>query len=371
MDDRDERQPLSWRIRRWAGPLAMAVAVAASIGAVRLLADGHTSPPGPLTDREPRFLLTVWDTGDSPHGSGRKPWLQVRSFQQDGRSRPVDSVRPPESAGNAQEIIEAPRGRFVVSSLREDPCESRLYGFELTDDGHVKDIEPLGKGDVVPARVAGLAMSPDGARLAYATAPCTDDPQAPVSPATLTVLDIASNERRTWTTATPSLIGEIAWARDDRTLGYTLSDVRQGRPAGNGSPGIRGESTVENVTVHALDTGGKGTDLGGGRILFRQQDGSGTVTTAVMDPDGRTGFGALKRERPASTVFFSFAEGEPMRVTGTIERTRNMVSLIAVSGEGERRYACLGGIDSFGRVVDGAFANRPGPTSGCGSAYGY
>ncbi|MCP9948472.1 hypothetical protein [Actinomadura madurae] len=370
-DDRDERQPLSWRVRRWAGPLAMAVAVAASIGAVRLLTDEGFSSTNPLADREPRFLLTVWDTGDSPHGSGRKPWLQVRALRQDGRSRPVDSVRPPASAGKAQEIIEAPGGTFVVSSLREDPCESRLYRFGLTGDGQVEDLEPLGEGGAVPARVAGLAMSPDGARLAFTTAPCTDDPQAPLPPATVTVLDIDSNDRRTWTAAAPSLIGEIAWARDGRTLGYALSDVRQGAPAGHGRPGRQGESTVENVTVHALDTRAEGADLGGGRILFRQPGGSGAVTTAVMNPDGRTGLGVLKRERPATTVFFSFAGGGPMRVTRTIEREPNTVALIAVSGEGERRYACLGGIDSFGRVTDGAFTNRSGSVSGCGSAYAY
>lgn len=105
-----------------------------------------------------------------------------------------------------------------MTSSRDEPCESRIYRFRLGSDGHATDIAPL-PGGVIPSRVAGLAMSPDGDRVAFATTPCTEVPQPPR--ATLTVLDIDSGNRRTWSTTAPSVIGEIVWASDNDTLGYT------------------------------------------------------------------------------------------------------------------------------------------------------
>lgn len=337
----------------------MALAVAASIGAVQLLADERSLSAGPLGDhRKPRFFLTVGRAGGSAPGTGPAPWFQVQAFERDGRTRPVDSVRPPSSAGEAQEIIEAPGGTFVIASSKAEPCESRLYRFRLTGDGHVEDIEPLGGNNVVPARVAGLAMSPDGDRLAYTTAPCTDDPPALAAAprADLAVLDIDSGRRRTWSTAAPSVIGEIVWAGDDRTLGYAISDVS--------------DRNVRNVTVYAADADAPGADLRGGRVLFRQPDASARVVTTVMSPDGRTGYGVLKKDRPRSMVFFSFAEGEPMRVTQTIRLKQNALMSIGLAAEDGPRYACLNGLDAFGRVLESEFTHRSNG-SGCGSAYAY
>lgn len=296
----------TWFIRRWAAPLALAVSVAASIGAVHLLADGQaaTAPSG--EQRMPRFIVAVGEIGDGPQERGPKPWFQVRAAQAGG-ARPVDSVPAPRSAG--------------------------------------------------------LAMSPDGERLAYATASCakTAQPQSAV-----TVLDLGSGRRRTWSTAAPSLVGEIVWARDGRTLGYTIGDVRP-----EVGPGPFHERGVGNVTVYALDTGGRGADLRGGRVLFRQPEDSGSVSTAVMNPDGRAGYGVMKKARPPSSVIFSFSAGKPMKVTQTIKTRPNFATAIVFATDDQPRYACLGGVDSFGRVQDGRFADTSGSGPGCSVAYAY
>lgn len=367
-----ESDLLSWRIRRWAAPATLTLSVAASIGAVHLTPHERASATPSTAQqktpyqppRKPRFELTTEPAAGSS-GTKPAPWLQVASFQQDGSVRPVDSVRAPSpSAGKAREIIAGPNGTFVVSASRRRPCETRLYTFTLTGDGRVRKIEPLGR-NTVPALVAGLAMSPDGRHLAYTTAPCT-----PAEPrATVTVLDTDSGDRRTWTTQTPAVIGEIIWAEDSRTLGYTISDVPPpATPPGNVPPSGRG---IKNVTVHALDTNAPGTELRAGRILFRQPADASTVTGAVMNRDGRTGHGVLEKDEPPSTVFFSFSEGKPPHVIHTIRRDPNTDTFIGFVGDGTPNYACLNGIDSFDRMPDGTFPNLQGAISGCGTAYAF
>lgn len=360
-DESREREPRSWVVRRWAAPLALSVSVAASIGAVHLLVDGPAATAAlPGGQRMPRFVIGVGEIGSSPQGGGPRPWFQVRAAEVGGGARAVDSVPAPRSAGPAQSLIAGPGGLFVFSSFREKPCTTRFHRFRLTGGGRVKDLGPLTR-DTVPARVAGLAMSPDGERLAYATAPCA---KAARPQATVTVLDLGSGRRRTWSAAAPSFVGEIVWARDSRTLGYTLGDVRP-----ESEPRPFQERRVGNVAVHALDTGGEGADLRSGRVLFRQPDDSAAVTTAVMNPDGRTGYGAMKKARPASFVGFSFAAGRPLKVTRTIKLEPNVATAIAFVADDGPRYACLGGIDSFGRTDDRGFMEALGSGLGCAVAY--
>ncbi|MFG2248260.1 hypothetical protein [Spirillospora sp. NPDC048823] len=338
---------------------------------MQLLADEHALSTTPYGDhRKPRFIVTVGPTGGPLQDNGPEPWFQVHSLQS-GRKRLTDSVQPPSpSAGKARELLAGPEGTFLVASSRDKPCESRIHRFRLAGDGHATDIAPLHEG-VIPSRVAGLAMSPDGDRIAFATTPCMDVPQP--SRAALTVLDIDSGSRRTWRTIGPSVIGEIVWASDNDTLGYTLGDVRRNAPSADGpvNPGFPDAGRVVNVAVHALDTDEQGTDLRAARRLFRQPDDSGWITSAVMAPDGRTGYGVMKKGRPPATIIFTFAEDEPMRVTDTIASKPNTVMLFSFSSEDEPRYACLGGIDAFGRAVDGEFLMISSSRLTCGSTYAY
>ncbi|TDB85633.1 hypothetical protein E1264_20515 [Actinomadura sp. KC216] len=382
-DERDEpqdREPPSWRLRRWAAPVALAVSVAASIGAVQLLAGDSASSGGWPGGREPRFVLSVGSvpTVSQPQG-GPEPWIRIEAFRRDGRYRPVGSVPPPSpSAGTAREIVGGPGGTFVVASTRDEPCETRLYRFTLTGGGRATGIAPL-TPDAVPARAGGLAMSPDGDRLAYTTAPCADGEgsAAPPRGASVTVLDIGSGRRRTWSTPGPALVSQIVWAEDDRTLGYVISDIRPdatpGIDVGSGGPGKPSGHDVGNATVHALDTEARGADLRAGRVLFRQRDAAAVLTSAVMGLDGRSGYGVLRKDAPESTVFFDFEEGEPMRVTRTITPKRTEAvsqGMVVLVSHDPPRYACLAGVDPFGRAIGGDLSESDDIPL-CGTAYAY
>jgi hypothetical protein len=263
-----------------------------------------------------------------------------------------------------QEILAGPGGRFVVAASRSGPCETRLFRFRLTGDGHVTGLAPM-PGGVTPALVAGLAMNRRGDRLAYTTAPCAPNPPqapAPANPprAALTVLDTATGSRRTWSAAGPSVIGEIVWARDGRTLGYTTGDV---------APAAGRDAAVRNITVRATDTRDGGPSLREGRVLFRAPDGRGTVSSATMAPDGHSGYGVMSR--PDATVLFSFAEGEPMHVTNTIPHEPGTGFVIGLSYSVEPRYACLNGLDAFGRAIDGRVQMTFSGFGHCDSATAY
>ncbi|MEU6752877.1 hypothetical protein ABZ914_42230 [Spirillospora sp. NPDC046719] len=355
-----ESEPVSWRIRRWAAPAALAVLVAVAIAAVGVTVGGETPREAAgFPYRTPRFLLAA---------GGQGTWLEVRTMPRTGApERPVDAVRPPDSAGAVQEILAGPDGRFVVAASRSDPCETRLFRFRLTGDGHVTGLAPM-PGGTIPALVAGLAMNRRGDRLAYTTAPCAPEPPhtpasadppralAPASPprAALTVLDTATGNRRTWSAAGPSVVGEIVWARDGRTLGYTIGDL---------VPGAGQDAAVQNVTVRATDTRDGGPGLREGRVLFRAPDG---VSSATMGPDGRSGYGMMRR--PDATVLFAFTEGRPMRVTRTIPQTPGTSVGVVLVSSGEPRYACLNGLDAFGRAIDGTVRTTFSGLGHCDSA---
>ncbi|MEU6715056.1 hypothetical protein ABZ897_26630 [Nonomuraea sp. NPDC046802] len=371
------------RVWRWAAPigLAIAVVVTAAVG-VRLLADEPdrgslttyaTKPPA--LPRTPRFVITA---GAPPEES----WLQIYEVKKNNGQQPTDSVRSPSpSPGQVQEIVAGPGGTFVVAASRAEPCESRLYRFRLTGEGHATAVTPV-PGGIAPALVAGLAISPDGRRIAYTTAPCATDPSTPptagsppqaASPpsATLTVLDTTTGRPRTWTTGGTSVIGEIVWARDSRMLGYTTGDVTpRTTPPPADDTGEPPGDPIGNVTVRALDTDAPGADLLASRVLFRPPGDAGTVTSAVMNPDGRTGYGRMSKGRPPSTIMFSFAEGQPMHVTESRPPDpEGTFTLYSFDLGDEPRYACLSGIDAFGRVDEGSFRSRS--FGRCSSAWGY
>jgi hypothetical protein len=374
------------RVPAWIGVALVLVATIVGVRAderVPGLSTRHS--PGP-----PRFLLTAGSTGglgahDRATPRVTPPWLHVHALDAHGLERLADSVPPPSpEAGAVEAIVGGPDGMFVAVSSRARPCESRLYQFRLTADGHATGIAPLPDGPV-PALAAGLAISPDGRRIAYTTAACANvradtpltAPQpARTSTATLTVLDLDTGTRRTWTAGDDLIVGEIVWARDSRTLGYSTARLRatpeSSVPPSPSAPRPPSPDTIADVTVRALDTGGPGGDLLAGRVLFHPPDDAGPVTFAIMNLDGRTGYGVLRKGDPPSTVLFSFAEGKPMRVTSTIpppQRGTMSPGLAVTSADGPR-YACpLNGLDAFGRLIGGEFVGHG--YGSCTAAYGY
>ena len=350
---REQSDTAGSRGRRWTVPVA--VTAGASVLAVAAWLGVRGEQPRTRDVRGepmPRYMLTAASVRTSP---GRAPWFQILGLAKAARPRPVHSVPPPSpSAGSVQEIVAGPGGTFVAVASRSGPCRSDLHRFRLTEDGRATGIRPI-PGGTVAALAGGVAISPDGRRLAFATAPCapTADASRPRAArharAALTVLDTTTGERRTWNGPDDAVIGGIVWAADGRTLGYLL-----GRTAGDG---------LHDTAVHALDTRAPGSGLRSADVLYRHPDGPDTLTSAVMNADGRSGSGVLRKKQPPSTVLFTFAKGRPPRVTKTIpDGPRGGITVTLNSGE--PRYACLQGPDAFGRTKKGT-PNR------CDTAYAY
>jgi hypothetical protein len=369
------------RLWRWAVPIAAAVLVAGVVIGIVLAQPREDSLPtaggGWSSNHEgmPRFVVTAGNSGDvSP--TADSAWFQIHDVAEHGKQRLVASVQPPSpSAGEVKSVVAGPGRTFVVAAWRSQPCETVLYRFTMTDDGQAEDITPV-TGGSTPALVAGLAVSPDGRRLAYATAPCGENPEnSPPAKTliTLTALDTTTGQRNTWTPSRPAIVGEIVWASDSRTIGYTTGEVDStpqpaSPPPTSGRQASR-DATVGAVQVRALHSEVPGTDLLAGRLLFNPSADDGTVSTAVMNPDGRTGYGVLHKEQPPSTVMFTFSEGQPMHVTSTIPENPNSAVMVSVAGGDGPRYACLNGVDAFGRVSDGQLRKSSRGGRECSVAY--
>jgi hypothetical protein len=178
--------------------------------------------------------------------------------------------------------------------------------------------------------------------------------------ATLNVLDLATEDSRVWISVISPVVGDIVWGRDSRTLGYAVGQLVHLPPDEHGFP----RDTVGGVTVHALDVDAPGTDLLAGRVLFRQSDASVTVDNAVMNADGRTGYGSLSPHvEDGGISMFTFGEGQPMRITRTLPPNSEVLVQ-----ESEPRYACRASVDAFGRLSDAIF-NAAAGLDQCGTAY--
>jgi hypothetical protein len=360
-------------------PIGAAVLVAGVVVGIVVAQSSEDDPPAAgdgASERvwKPRFMVTAGKSGDVS-GKAESPWFQVHDIADGGRQRLVVSVPPPSpSSGEVKSIVAGPGRMFVVAAWRAKPCETVLYRFKLTEDGRPQDFTPI-TGGSTPALVAGLAISPDGRRIAFATAPCGDAPERSLpatTPITLAVLD-STGQRRTWTSSGPTIIGNIVWADDSRTVGYTtgkvVSPVPPTSPPPTSSRNVPRAETVGAIQVRALHTEAPGTDLLAGRVLFDHSDEDGTVNTAVMARDGRTGFGVMEKGEPPSTIVFAFSEGEPMRVTSTIPADpKGNTVMLSVVGDSDPRYACLGGVDAFGRVSDGKLRSSSRGNLQCSAA---
>jgi hypothetical protein len=379
----DEDGPARRRLWRWAVPIGAAVLVAGVVVGIVMAQPQEDDLPvagGGWPSNagwKPRFMVTAGKSGDvSKTGPPSEvPWFQIHDISDGGRQRLVASVKPPSpSAGEVKSIVAGPGRMFLVAAWRAKPCETVLYRFKLTDDGQAEDITPV-TGGSIPALVAGLAISPDSRRIAYATAPCGEDPtRSPraETPTALAVLETTTGQRRTWTSSRPTIVGEIVWASDSRTVGYTTGDVLPEPSPPTGSPSPSGRqvprgSPVGAIQVRALHSEAPGTDLLAGRVLFNSSVQDGTVASAVMNPDGRTGYGVLHKGDPPSIVMFAFSEGEAMRVTSTLPANpEGSVGVFSVTGGEGPRFACLNGVDAFGRMSKGHLRNSS--HEGCGAA---
>ncbi|MEV5744144.1 hypothetical protein AB0L30_29150 [Microbispora rosea] len=195
------------RGRTWLMPVAAAAAVTLAVagGAAVARHGGGTDDTaagiavGPAAD--PVFLAHIGDPGD----------ITIRSVT-DGHSTDV-VPRPATDEGFF--AVQATRdNRVFYAATISDGCRSRLYQFTLDGEGRVASHGELPYAPPGGTEITALAVSGDGATLAYGLSSCESE-QPRVS---LVVTDTATGGSRTWTSTHPASIRDLSLTEDGRRV---------------------------------------------------------------------------------------------------------------------------------------------------------
>jgi hypothetical protein len=288
------RQPawrgLSGRLSGWRGlslaaPIAAAVAVAAVIAAVFAVGGAiHLGSPRPARpagnpSAPPRYYVALTFTGKgigkpvrlgTPSASSLLPADAVVRVTATGRA--VAKIAPPRPYQAFDEVTAAAGDRtFVLDAARGGWGESKLFLLRLGPGGRPAPLIPLRVPPVVTNGVTGLALSPNGARLAV---------EAGAATPSLFVVNLATGAERSWVPAgigTDNPLGtqdSLSWTADGRTLAF----IFWGDPGGGG--------------VRLLDVAAPGRNLlADSRLALGQPKNArrpGYWIQARVTPDGHT-----------------------------------------------------------------------------------
>jgi hypothetical protein len=218
------------RARAWLVPVTAAACVTIAIIAAVFIGrnvPGHRPRP-PATAapaaQPPEFYVTSSTTATGV-GAGRNivQYLQVRrtSTGQVTGSLVMRNHWP----GGGTEIAAADDRIFYVAQGDVTcPDKTQLYRLTLSATGHITGMVRIGA--VLRTSILGIAVAPDGRRLAYLSS--SDCGQIPNAHLTVSVLDLASGATRSWPSAhlmssfmptgSELSVPIVSWMPDDRTL---------------------------------------------------------------------------------------------------------------------------------------------------------
>ncbi|MEZ0075902.1 hypothetical protein [Planotetraspora sp. GP83] len=220
-----------------------------------------TSPPLPVSG-PPRFFVTArHPLFYFPQGSKTAISTPVRPAVHDAKTGAfvADIPLPPGVLSSWQLVAAAPDNRtFVLSGWTGPDSPIRFFRVSLAENGQPGDpmLIPGFESDKSDPGSA-VALSPDGSRLAYASVVIGGE-------AKVSVVDVATGQRRDWITRTPSTVSGLAWAPDGRRLAMV----------------------VWGWGVGVLDLGWQGSDLLAGARLVRPAQDSRLLHSVAYTPDG-------------------------------------------------------------------------------------
>lgn len=194
------------RGRTWLMPVAAAAAVTLAVAGGAAVArhgggavDTAAGPAaGPAV--APSFLAQIRGPGD----------ITIRSVA-DGHI--TDVVPRPAEDGPFAAVQAARDNRIFYAATGGDGCRSRLYQFTLDGEGRVASRAELPFAPPERARVTALAVSGNGATLAYGLSSCE-----PGRGASLVVTDTATGGSRTWTSTRPEVVRDLSLTDDGRRV---------------------------------------------------------------------------------------------------------------------------------------------------------
>jgi hypothetical protein len=212
---------------RWVAPVSAAAAVVLVAGAsltVSRAISGHGAGPAPaggtaaVLAQVPRFYVSI--PGDVP---GRVVVRATATGQLTGTipvPRPAKLISLVASAGNGRAyVLAASRGQVVGQPVSEGP--SRFYLLTLSPSGHPGPLKRLPIPEQTPD-ITGLALSPDGTKLAVAVAPASNRPR-------IEVFSLATGAEHDWVWPATAVLGWSAPGFSNEFLARSLSWTADGR----------------------------------------------------------------------------------------------------------------------------------------------
>jgi hypothetical protein len=304
-----ERRARRRRIARAAAAATITAVVAAAavvIIATSLPVTGRpaASRPAPPSGHQSRFLAGPLPTANA--GPATAPYIVTIASQVSpapaivltaftGRERAV--VNSPLTGNGFQGVAAAGDDRtFVLAAQDSASASVQFYELRLAPDGAQEALTRL--LGVPVSSVPPFAISPDGSRLAYATADG------------ITVVSLATGQSRSWTADGNTAVGsarELSWA-GDTTLAINWTSVA----ANSRQTGIR-----------LLDTSARGSDLLASRRIIPVPDQTAfgafsALSGLLITPDGSTVFATAVSGLPdqprAEVVEFSARTGRALAV---------------------------------------------------------
>jgi hypothetical protein len=262
--------------RRRAAVRAAAASLGAALVAVVLAVNLSAGPAPVVAEQPPGVLLTAALV--SPPAAGAAVAGMPRYYVTVDHFRPVAEVRasttgkvlsrvalPGRIDPKMSQIAASGDGRGFALAVFSFP-QTRFYWLRVSADGRSARLTVLNAAPLPPGEVAdGIAVSPDGSRLAVAIQRSGGRRGA------VEVVSLATGAARTWTSGRPGYPAGVSWA-DGRRLGFFWAATRATPP--------------RDLGLWELDTAVPGRELFSGRRVLPLVTGGDTVQYAQFTTAG-------------------------------------------------------------------------------------
>jgi hypothetical protein len=319
------------RWRRRLAPVAAAAAIIAVAVSAVLVAGPRLAPaPAPDTAAVPRHYLTFTFVPDRQFHNLPVTEAVIRDTATGKITGTVKIVTKSFPASVAADA--APDGRSFILAIAENAPkdEYRFFRLPVSASGKPGHLTELPAYPVpVNAYLAGIALSPDGTRLAVSFSyglGATNGGPAKYMVGAVEVINLVTGAVRTWTAGMQQghwyQPGQPSWADGNRMIAFTW---QQAKSMSNNA------MTMEGVRL--LDTKAPGDSLADARMIMPAKAVHGTINSVLITPDGRDVLVATSRHS-RGTVFVQISE-VPTAGTGPVRVLRTETAHATATTQGE------------------------------------
>ena len=321
--------------RRWRHrllPLAAAAAIIAVAVSAVLVAGPKLSAPAsaPDTAAVPRYYLTFTFAADPQFHNLPVTEAMIRDTATGkitGTVKIVTNSFPASVAATA-----APDGRSFILAIAENAPkdEYRFFRLPVSAGGKPGHLTELPAYPVpVNAYLAGIALSPDGTRLAVSFSyglGATNGGPAKYMAGAVEVINLVTRTVRTWTAGMQQghwyQPGQPSWADGNRMISFTW---QQAKSMSNDAMTMQG--------VRLLDTEAPGDNLADARMIMPAKAVNGTINSTLITPDRRDVLVATSRDSHG-TIVVQISE-VPTAGSGAVRVLRTETARATTTTQGE------------------------------------